>query len=138
MSTMQATDEDLLAALATKGPYMTEIAKAVGMKGDSVRQRFYRNERLMAAFDEAREALIDKAESNVMKAVMDGNHKMSVFVLRTLGKSRGYVMRDEVVDPDRPKQTVVTPDLNGASDGELRAYLQGLAAAVNNLPGTAD
>lgn len=48
--------------------------------------------------NEIRESLIDLAESGLMELVKGGNVTAIIFMLKCLGKSRGYVERQEVVD----------------------------------------
>ena len=45
---------------------------------------------------EARESLIDDAESELQKQMLKGNTTALIFFLKTQGKSRGYVERQEV------------------------------------------
>jgi hypothetical protein len=42
------------------------------------------------------QAIVDKAEDNIFNLVEHGDDKASYFILRTLGKDRGYVPKEEV------------------------------------------
>jgi hypothetical protein len=58
----------------------------------------YINERatVKAALDEARETMLDNAESALYRAVLNGESWAVCFYLKTQGKSRGYVERAEL------------------------------------------
>ena len=51
---------------------------------------------MKAVYDEERETLIDFAENQLFQQVKDGNITAIIFTLKTIGKSRGYVERQEV------------------------------------------
>ena len=48
------------------------------------------------ALTDAREGMVDNAESKLAMAVLDGDLGAVRYVLSTLGKNRGYVERTEV------------------------------------------
>lgn len=47
--------------------------------------------------EDAREELVDIAESKLRQQVMNGNMTAIIFTLKTQGKQRGYVERQEIV-----------------------------------------
>lgn len=55
---------------------------------------------LLAVVTEARETMIDNAESALYKAVLKGDVRAITFFLRTQGRSRGYVERMETTGKD--------------------------------------
>jgi len=120
----------LLELIRVKGPFLTEIAKASGLKYSAVVVRFYRNAVLKKAIQEAREELVDYAESELWKAIRAGDIKSCRYVLDRLGKNRGYTTRNEVIDLTEPKQNPLTPELNGMTVEELKDYISGLANAA--------
>ena len=56
-----------------------------------------------AVADEERETLIDFAENQLFQQVKDGNITAIIFTLKTIGKHRGYVERQEVTGADGGK-----------------------------------
>ena len=55
-----------------------------------------RHPHLRQLVDAERDRILDKAEQNIFEAVERGDLRASWFVLRTLGKDRGYAERTEV------------------------------------------
>ena len=53
-----------------------------------------------AKLDEAREKMIDNVESKLYSKALDGDTTSMIFFLKTQGKSRGYVERQEVAGAD--------------------------------------
>ena len=58
------------------------------------------------ARDEAREALVDEAEDKLAKHIRDGDLRAIQFFLRTQGRHRGYVERQEVAGPGGQEMSV--------------------------------
>ena len=52
------------------------------------------------ALDEAREKMIDNVESKLYSKALDGDTTSMIFFLKTQGKHRGYVERQEVTGAD--------------------------------------
>ena len=48
------------------------------------------------AVDQIQESVIDFAESHLYKLIKEGNPAANIFYLKTKGKSRGYIERQEV------------------------------------------
>ena len=67
-----------------------------------------------AVADEERETLIDFAENQLFKQVQDGNITAIIFTLKTIGKSRGYVERQEVTGAEGKALTIKWVDVEGA------------------------
>jgi len=49
-----------------------------------------------SAVDQIQEGVIDFAESHLYKLIKEGNPAANIFYLKTKGKSRGYIERQEV------------------------------------------
>ena len=52
------------------------------------------------AIEEARESLLDFAETKLHQNIMNGNEASIFFFLKTKGKKRGYVERQEITGSD--------------------------------------
>lgn len=83
-------------ALWKAGGLYGDAARLLGMSRAGLRSRVLRHERLREVRDEAQDEFLDMSESVLMKAVKKGNLGAACFVLKTLGRTRGYVERQEV------------------------------------------
>jgi hypothetical protein len=72
------------------------IARALGVSRGTVWARVQESTTLKAALDNARESMLDNAESVLYQAVLRGQTAELIFFLKTQGKSRGYIERQEV------------------------------------------
>lgn len=58
---------------------------------------------------DAREAMVDVAESEALKQIKLGNTAIIIFTLKTLGRNRGYVERQEITGKDgSPLEMIIT------------------------------
>ena len=109
------TTEQIANALTKKMGNVTEAAKALKVTRQALHYRISNDESLQAVLVEAREALLDITESAALKQIKQGNTAMIIFTLKTLGKGRGYVERQELTgkdgEPLMPKGYVgISPD----------------------------
>jgi hypothetical protein len=71
------------------------IARALGVNRSTVWARVQESTTLKAALDNAREAMLDNAESVLYRKVLEGSTAELIFFLKTQGKRRGYTERQE-------------------------------------------
>ncbi len=86
----------MVAALEKSLGVVSTACKAV----DISRQTHYRwmreDEDYKTAVEELSEVAVDFAESHLHKLIRDGNPAATIFFLKTKGKNRGYVERQEI------------------------------------------
>lgn len=83
-------------ALRAKSGNVTAAAVALGCSRSTIYRRIEQSPQLKDLITDERETLADIAESALRKAVLDGNITAIIFTLKTVGKSRGYVERQEL------------------------------------------
>ena len=88
--------ETLEAALHDAYGIVTDAARNVGISREALSKRIGRSARLKAALADGRERLLDKTEGKLVTAVDKGEAWAITLALKTLGKSRGYVERQEL------------------------------------------
>lgn len=66
--------------------------------------------------DDLKEVVIDFAESQLHKSVSEGNTTAIIFYLKTKGKSRGYIERQEIEHSGEIKDIVVNVTRNAVKD----------------------
>ena len=104
-------DRAIKALVSTRGN-VSRAAEKLGGNRRTISRWMVQFPHLRELVSEQRDRLLDKAEDNVFEAVMQGDLKMSMFVLRTLGKNRGYTERREVSQPTpRPIRDMPTAEL---------------------------
>jgi hypothetical protein len=86
----------MVAALEKSLGVVSTACKAV----DISRQTHYRwmreDDEYKTAVEELSEVAVDFAESHLHKLIRDGNPAATIFFLKTKGKGRGYIERQEI------------------------------------------
>ena len=78
---------------------MSSTARALGVRRSYIASRVESDPELLSIQQEAFQEVIDKAEENIFASVEAGDLNKSEFILRTLGKDRGYTARAETSGP---------------------------------------
>ena len=92
----QYSDEQIAVALRTCRGNLSAVARILGLRRQKLKERVDRTPDLVAVRMDELEALLDKAEENIYEAVYAGDYKATIFVLRTLGRDRGYCTSTEL------------------------------------------
>jgi regulator of replication initiation timing len=93
---MKIDKKELLNELQNFDGQVTDIAKKFGMTPRGLRKRIQENADLKEAQLEARERLVDIAQSQLGVAVRKGDAWAVKFTLETWGKSRGFTKQIQV------------------------------------------
>ena len=94
-----------LEALEKSLGVVTTACKSIGL----ARSTFYewmKEDSFKQAVNEIQEVALDFAESQLHKQIADGNTSATIFYLKTKGKKRGFVERQEISAPDGKEFTV--------------------------------
>jgi len=103
------TAAQLAKLIKEKRGNLSAVADAAGVARQTVYSTLQRSEKLKTVLEDAREALLDHAESSLYSQVLAGNTLATIFFLKTQGKRRGYVERHEVAGAeDAPPIRVIT------------------------------
>lgn len=94
------TSEQIAAALKAANGNVSEAARQLGSCRDTIYQHMQADPALMTILTDAREALVDSAESALSKLISEGNVAAVIFALKTQGKKRGWVERQEITGAD--------------------------------------
>ena len=90
------SNEMIIVALKKTGGLVSLAAKQLGCNPQTIYNRVHAFPKIQEAIDEARVELIDLAEQRLKKAVKSDEPWAISLVLKTLGKSRGYVENPSV------------------------------------------
>jgi len=90
----------LIEALEKSLGVVTTACKNVGV-GRTTYYDWYNNDDVFRKnVDELQSVALDMAESQLHKQILDGNTSATIFYLKTKGKKRGYVERQEITGVD--------------------------------------
>lgn len=106
-------------------------ADYLGITRADLAARLAEDERLREIAADQRGKLLDKAESKLMDAIENGEQWAITLALKTIGRDRGFVERQEISNIHQVRLQIVEEiiDINGSSQIEVKAsYIQ------NNLP----
>ena len=85
-------------------------ARQLGCSPQAIYKRMAKSHLIKQAVDDSRGELIDISEQKLRIAVMNGEPWAVAMVLKTIGKSRGYVERQEVTGADGDKIVIKVVD----------------------------
>jgi len=88
--------KSIIEALSSLNGMVYLAARKLGCTPQTIYNRMKSSVAIREACDNARGELIDISEQKLRAAVMNGEPWAVAMVLKTLGKSRGYVERQEV------------------------------------------
>lgn len=96
--------------LALNAGNIAETCKKLKISRATYQRLYESNKDFRIACDEVRESLLDFTESKAMELVKEGNPQMIMFVLKTQGKSRGWIERTEIDQKLTEDIRIVTRD----------------------------
>lgn len=90
-------DPVLIASLLAKyNGNIAAVAREVSKGRDTVHRLIQNNETLQTVLANTREGMLDNAESSLTAQVLKGNLTAIIFFLKTQGRKRGYVERQQI------------------------------------------
>lgn len=96
---------------------VTTACKSVGISRDTHYRWMRDDEEYRQAIESIESMALDLAESKLHEQIVEGNTACIIFFLKTKGKRRGYVEKQEV------ETTIKAPDFSGLSTNELMDLL---------------
>ena len=93
---MRVTDKRMLDAIKKNGGAVYLAARELGCAPNTIYNRMEKVPAMKQAVEDARGEVVDYAEQKLRLAVLNGEPWAIGMTLKTIGKSRGYVERQEV------------------------------------------
>ena len=104
------TKKALVEALEKSLGVVSTACKAAGISRDTHYRWLKEDPEYNAHLDALSEVAIDFAESHLHKLIKDGNPAATIFFLKTKGKNRGYVERQEIAVAEKKPLSWFTDD----------------------------
>lgn len=101
------------------------VARAFGVTRTAVHDYIRRKPTLQEVAKETRETMKDTGESSLYSAVKRGEAWAVCFYLKTQGKDRGYIERQEIENRGEVRQRVVEEEVDASSGGEANQTAPG-------------
>ena len=95
----ELTAQKLIKALHESNGLMTFAAKRAGVGYATVKRYVAEFPSVAQAVVDAKEGMLDFAEGKLMEKIKAGDNTAIIFYLKTQGKARGYIERQEFANP---------------------------------------
>jgi transposase-like protein len=111
---LKLSTEQIIAALEANAGMISRAARKLGVGNETLRSRIRKSSVLQEARDRIRKDMVDLAEDNLITVLRSPKHKdhyrATEFLLRTLGRDRGYGDQMELnVGKDEKRVMLVLP-----------------------------
>lgn len=90
--------------------FVTYAAQILGCDRSTVHNYINKYSECRQAVQDARAGMLDNAELQLLRQIQDGNITAIIFALKTIGKHRGYVERQQVEHSGDPVLKVIYTD----------------------------
>lgn len=88
--------ENIIAAIERHYGIVATVANHFGVTRQTIYSHIKADPEIQAALDTSRESFLDFAEGALVERIKKGDTTAIIFALKTQGKKRGYVERQEV------------------------------------------
>ena len=106
MTRNELTAEAVINKIKEMHGNVSSVARAFKMSRQTLYKYINDHPTVQAALDESRETMIDNVESKLYSKALAGDTTSMIFFLKTQGKARGYVERQEVTGKDGNDMTI--------------------------------
>ena len=103
----QHTKKAILTALEKSLGVVTPACRQVGINRTTYYKYLKEDQEFAKQVKDIENIALDFAESQLHKQISEGNTTATIFLLKTKGKSRGYVERSEIVHDNQIKSTII-------------------------------
>lgn len=110
MTNNDINKKGMIEALEKSLGIVTTACKAVGISRETHYRWLREDEKYKASVDAIADIALDFAESSLHKQIQNGEVSSTIFYLKTKGKSRGYVERQEITGADGGPVQIIAPD----------------------------
>ncbi len=119
--------KEIIKALEKSLGIVTTACKNVGIARSTFYDWYNNDLEFKIEVDDIGEVGLDFAESKLFEQIADNNSTATIFFLKTKGKKRGYIERQELV-----QRVDIETELQELSDEQLYSRLKELRNAIKN------
>lgn len=112
MTKNDITKKAMIEALEKSLGIVTTACKSVGISRETHYRWLREDENYKQEVESLSDVAIDFAESQLHKQIKDGNSTATIFYLKTKGKKRGYIERQEIQTQEVKQFEVIIEDTN--------------------------
>jgi len=87
--------ETIIELASKKAGVVSAVAQACGVSRQAINYRKLNDPEIAQAFEDARESVLDMAETELFRRINGGDITAIIFTLKTIGKQRGYIEKTE-------------------------------------------
>ena len=104
--------------------FVTRICKSAGISRQAFYKRVEKYPKLKKKLDESRDEIVDFAESKLLELINEKHYPSIRFYLETQGKSKGYVIKQEVDNKVTIENILEVPEMSAyePSIDEIREH----------------
>lgn len=110
--------ERFLEVLNQSAGFISAACEAANISRRTYYRWYDKDEKFRQSCKDVEESNIDYAESKLLQQIKDGNTTATIFFLKTKGKNRGYVERQEVTGKDGAD--IIMPKITKKDIDELK------------------
>jgi len=96
------TKEQIIEAIRKSNGYKTVAGRMIGCTSVTIDNYMKKYPEIETVYNEVLDSKLDFAEGQLMKNIKEGKETSLIFFLKTKGKDRGYIERQEIQHPKSP------------------------------------
>ena len=105
------SNDDIEKLIVSMKGNLAQVARKLEVSRSWVHGKISQDKHLQEVWQDAKEEMLDNAESVLYKKVLDGQDVPLIFFLKTQGHKRGYGRQDN--DPEASKSKIILVDRDG-------------------------
>tara|TARA_R100001015_G_C4567537_1_gene126166 strand:- start:317 stop:688 length:372 start_codon:yes stop_codon:yes gene_type:complete len=109
---MKASKKKMIDTIRKSKGIVVSICKNLDMTRSAFYKRLESDQELRYELELARDELCDFSETKLWEHIKDGNLQAVMFVLRTLGRHRGYIEKQEVEQTSTQVNVIEVPAMD--------------------------
>ncbi len=115
---------ELKKAVQGSGGIISNIARRLKCDWHTAKRVIEANDKALIAYKDEEEKTLDLAESKLLENIGNNDNTGIIFFLKTKGKKRGYIERQEISGPNGSELFKNEPSMNDWTQEQKDAYIK--------------